>query len=346
MDRDKARRFLDQFTSIAAGATTIGLLAVADRSGLLRSMAGQPPRSVDAVAAAANLDRRYTQEILSGLVAGAVIDYDPDNQTFSLSDEHAAVVADDESPYSMTGWLDMIPTALEHTDAIANATREGGGVAFEDFGETMVRGIARGNTPSMTVLLTRRWLPNMPDIVERLQHGGQIADLGCGSGGAVRAMAKAYPNTAVFGYDISESSIERAQSQIEEPNATFTVGGSEALSAGGPFDLVTLFDVVHDLADPRTALRDVHASLADGGAMLMMEPRIDPDLENNINDRGALLYGISTFHCMTQSLAEGGAGLGAAWGPIATERMCTDAGFTSFVELPIDNPFSAFYRVS
>lgn len=213
MDRDKTRQFLDRFTSLAAGATTIGLLAVADRSGLLRSMAGEPPRSLDVVADSAGLDSRYTKEILSGLVAGNIVDYNAEDHTFSLCAEHAAVIADDESPYSMAGWLDMIPTALEHTDAIAEATRKGGGIAFEDFGERMVRGIDRGNTPSMKVLLTRRWLPAMPDVVQALQQGGRVADFGCGSGGAVRAMAKAYPNSAIFGFDISTASIGQCQCQ-------------------------------------------------------------------------------------------------------------------------------------
>ncbi|MDA2979868.1 MAG: class I SAM-dependent methyltransferase [Actinomycetota bacterium] len=346
MDRDKTRQFLERFTSLAAGATTIGLLAVADRSGLLRSMAGEPPRALPVVADSAGLNARYTEEILSGLVAASIIDYDAENQTFFLSEEHAAVIADDESPYSMTGWLDMIPTALEHTDAISDAARSGGGIAFEDFGERMVRGIDRGNTPSMTVLLTRRWLPEMPDVVDMLKRGARVADFGCGSGGAVRAMAKAYSHSAIFGFDISSSSIERARKQTAEPNATFIVGGSETLQRGRPFDLVTLFDVVHDLADPIAALTDIRSSLGDGGVVLMMEPRIERSLENNINDRAALLYGISTFHCMTQSLAAGGPGLGAAWGRDAAEKLCGVAGFSSFEELPIDNPFSTFYRVS
>ena len=346
MDRVKTRQFLERFTALAAGATTIGLLAVADRSGLLRSMAGEPHRELAVVARSAGLNSRYTEEMLSGLVAAGIVDYDADKQTFLLSEEHAAVIANDESPYSMTGWLDMIPTALEHTDAISEATRSGGGIAFDDFGEKMLRGIDRGNTPGITVLLTRRWLPEMPDVVETLERGGRVADFGCGSGGAVRAMAKAYPNSEIFGYDISSSSIERARMHTSEPNASFAVGGSDALLQGRPFDLVTLFDVVHDLADPVTALADIRSSLGEGGAVLIMEPRIERGLENNINDRAALLYGISTFHCVTQSLAAGGPGLGAAWGLDAAAKLCDDAGFSSFEELPIDNPFSAFYRVS
>ena len=345
MDRKKTLAFIDQFTTMAAGATTIGLLAVADRTGLLRSMAGKPARSVDEIAADAQLDPRYTTEILSGLVAAGVIDYLPSELTFSLSDEHAAVISDDTSPYSMAGWLDMLPAALDHTDEIAAAVVDGGGIPFTAFGERMVTGIDRASTPSMTILLTKRWLPTMPDIVERLAVGGRIADVGCGSGSAVRAMAHAYPNASVVGFDIDPRSIERANASSEQPNASFVVGGADAMADHGPFDLVTSFDVVHDLSDPLGVLQEIRRSMADSGVLLMMEPRISAHLEENLNDRAALLYGISTFHCMTQSLAQSGAGLGAAWGPAAAEDMCRAAGFTSFKELSIENPFSAFFRV-
>jgi 2-polyprenyl-3-methyl-5-hydroxy-6-metoxy-1,4-benzoquinol methylase len=345
VDRDKALEFIDRFTTIAAGATTIGLLAVADRTGLLRSMAGKPARTVDVIAADAGLDRRYTREILSGLVAAGILDYSPADAAFALSDEHATVIADDASPYSMTGWLDMLPAALDHTDEIAAATRDGGGVPFASFGEAMVTGIDRASTPSMTILLTRKWLPTMPDVVEHLATGGRIADIGCGSGSAVRAMARAYPLASVVGFDIDERSIQKAIANTAEPNASFVVGGADAIDQGEAFDLVTMFDVVHDLSDPLGVLQQIRGSISAKGVLLMMEPRIAANLEDNINDRATLLYGISTFHCMTQSLAGSGAGLGAAWGPAAAQELCEAAGFTSFEELPIENPFSAFFRV-
>lgn len=345
MDRDKTRAFLDRFTTLASGATTIGLLAVADRSGLLANLVRQPAATFDEIAARARLNPRYTLEILNGLVAAEVLDYEADAETYWLSDEHAAVIADDGSPYSMAGWLDMIPTALSHTDDIVEAVRHGGGVPFDAFGERMVSGIDRGNRPSMTLLLARRWLAAMPDVVEHLDAGGRIADFGCGSGAAVQAMATAYPNATVKGYDISALSIDRARSGTTQENATYVVGGTDAIADGGPFDLVTALDVIHDLADPLGALTAIRSSLAPGGVLFMMEPRVDPLVQNNQNDRAALLYGISTFHCMTQSLASGGAGLGAAWGPASARALCEDAGFTSFKELPVDNPFSAFFRV-
>jgi len=346
LDREKAWRFIEHFTDMAAGTTTIALLAVADRTGLLTAMAGRGPMTTGDVSAAAGLEQRYVTEIMSGLAAGGVLAYDGSTERFTLPDEHAAVVADDDSPYAMVGWLDMLPATMHQLDHIVDATRHGGGVPFEDFGEDMVRGIDRGNSPSMRLLLTRKWLSAMPDIVEQLETGGSIADVGCGSGAAVLAMATAYPEATVWGFDLHHGSVERARARAGRvPNARFEVRAADDLPLDVGFDLVTTFDVVHDLADPPGALRRIKESLVTGGTYLMMEPRAEDNLEDNLNPRGALLYGVSALHCMTQSLAMGGAGLGAAWGPAAAEALCRDAGFGSFTELPIDNPFSAFYRV-
>lgn len=347
LDRDKATAFVEQVTRFAAGATTIGLLAIADRTGLLQSMNGAEPRTATETALRAGTDERYTREILSGLVAAGVVDYDAADKTFLLPDEHAAVVADDRSPYSMSGWFDMIPEAITHLDEIAEATRSGGGVSFEEFSERMTIGIDRANGPSMTFLLTRRWLAAMPDVVEKLEQGALVADIGCGSGAAIAAMAHAYPNSEFIGYDIDELSIERAKLRTQDlDNARFECRGWDALPDRAPFDLITTFDVVHDLASPHDAVAAIRSSIHNDGTYFLMEPRCSPALEDNLNERAALLYGVSTFYCLTQSLARGGAGLGAAWGPYQAEQLCRSAGFSAFEELPIDNPFSSFYRVT
>ncbi len=348
MDRDEVWRFLEQFTEMAAGATTVGLLAVADRSGLLGRMMGADAATTAAIASAAGLQPRYVEEILSGLAAAGVVEYDADANTFCLSDEAAACVADESSPYFMGGWLDMIPALLAVVSQVAVATQAGGGVDFSDFGDDMVVGIDRANGPSMRILLTRKWLPVMPDVVARLQSGARIADVGCGSGAASLAMAGAYPRSTVTGYDSDARSILRAAARAEKTgleNLSFENLIAVDLPLEPPFDLITTFDVVHDLADPLAVLQRIRGALTPGGTYLMMEPDAAPDLADNLSPRGALLYGISTLHCMTQSLAAGGAGLGAAWGPVRAEELCREAGFSRFQRLDIDNQFSAFYRV-
>lgn len=348
MDRDRIWEFIEQMTGFAAGFTTIGLLALADRTGILETMAAAGPLDVDDVAQRAHLEHRYVEEILSGLAVAGIVEWNPGSLTFELPDEHAAVIADDTSPYSMAGYFDMLPAMVSQLPALTEAVASGGGVPFAAFGERAVLGIERANSPGTRILLTRRWLPTMPDVVEKLERGARVADIGCGTGTAVLTMAEAYPATEVTGVDIDEHSIQRANERLNQAgldNASFQVGDAAALT--GSFDLVTAFDVIHDIAEPLDALHHVRSVLADGGVLLMMEPSVSDALEEDLGlDRVALVYGMSTMFCLTQSLAQRGRGLGAAWGPGRAERMCKAAGFTDFRRLPIDNPFSAFYRVS
>jgi SAM-dependent methyltransferase len=348
LDRELVWAFIERMTGLVASTTTLGLLAVADRTGMLRAMAGAGPITAEALAVETDLEARYVTEILSGLAAAEILLYQPEGAVFTLSDEHAACLADDDSPYSMVGWMDVLPEVLAHVPRVVEATRHGGGVAYREYDDIVVAGIDRLNGPSYRHLLTRRWLRALPDVVARLEAGAAVADVGCGSGQAVVAMAEAYPASRFFGYDLDERSIVRANSRAAAANvdnAWFEVRPAEEIPTEPGFELITTFDVVHDLASPDDCLRRIHAALTPGGTYLLMEPRVAPDLEDNVGDRSALVYGLSTLFCMTQSLAEGGPGLGMAWGPRRAEESCRRAGFSSFEELPIDNPFSAFYRV-
>ena len=345
MDRLKIEAFLDRFVDLASGATTIGLLAVADRSGLSAYLGtGSGGTSIE-IAEGAGLDPRYVAEILSGLAAAGVVAYDSGTERFELPPEHALFISDEDSPYFMGGWFDMIPAVMGQLDGVAAATVHGGGVEFEQFGPALIRGIDRGNGPSQRVFLTTRWLPAVPGLAERLESGIRVADVGCGSGNAVIQMAQAFPQCQVFGFDISQESIDLASERSKAiPNARFQVAGVEEIPVEPGFDLMTSFDVIHDLANPLAGLRRIRESLAGNGRYLMMEPHASSDLEDNLHPRGALLYGISTLLCMTQSLADGGEGLGAAWGWQKAERYAADAGFSRFEVLEgISNRFSDFY---
>lgn len=348
MDRDRINAFLDRFVGYASGATTMGLLAVADRSGLLSWLGEHESGTADEIADGAGLEARYVREILSGLAAAGTVEYDPDTETFVLPPEHALFLSTELSPYFMGGWLDMVPAAMSQVDGLAQATKHGGGVGFEEFGNRLIRGIDRGNGPSQRVFLLSRWLPAVSGLVDRLESGARIADVGCGAGTAAILMAEAFPRSSVSGYDVSTESLAVARGRSGDlDNVTFNDYSVEAIPLDPPYDLVTAFDVVHDLVDPLAGMKRVRESLADGGQFLMMEPNMSSHLEENLTDRGALMYGISTMHCMTQSLAHGGAGLGAAWGREMAEDYAARAGFASFEPLEsIANKFSAFYLLS
>lgn len=347
MDREKIEAFLERFIELASGATTIGLLAVADRCGLSSHMAQTGGGTAAAIAEGAQLEERYVREILSGLAAAGVVSYEADTEIFALPPEHALFLADEDSPYFMGGWLDMIPAMLKQLNGVATATVHGGGVGFEEYGDEIIKGIDRGNTPSQRAFLNRKWLPGIPGLVERLESGIRVADIGCGSGTVPRLIAESYPETSVFGYDASQESIAVARSRAREvPNVEFHAYSVEEIPTDPGFDLITTFDVVHDLADPEGALEHIRDALRPDGWYLLMEPNASSSLEENLSDLGALMYGTSTLHCMTQSLAKGGVGLGAVWGRQMTEELVRAAGFSSIEHLDgISNRFSAFYLV-
>ncbi|MEE9178666.1 MAG: class I SAM-dependent methyltransferase [Acidimicrobiia bacterium] len=345
MDRTKVEAFLEKFVGFASGATTIGLLAVADRSGLSAYLGEHESGTAEEIAEGASLEARYTREILSGLAAAGVVEYDADTGVFTLPPEHALFLSSDASPYFMGGWLDMLPLVMSQIEGVATATVHGGGVGFEEFGPGFIKGIDRGNGPSQRVFLIKKWLPAVTGLIDRLDEGIRVADVGCGSGTAAVLIAEAFPNAEVFGFDVSSDSIAVARSRSENlANLEFHDYTVEEIPTEPGFDLITSFDVIHDLADPMAALGHIREALRTAGVYLMMEPDASSYLENNLHDRGALLYGISALHCMTQSLARDGAGLGAAWGTETAERMADEAGFSSFEKLDaITNSFSAFY---
>lgn len=345
MDRARIEAFLDRFVDLTSGATTIGLLAVADRTGLSRHLAEAGGGTAEQIAAGAGLQTRYVVEILSGLAAAGVIEYDPASQQFELPPEHALFIADETSPYFMGGFLDMIPAMFAQIDGVAESTRHGGGVPFADYGPEMVRGIDRGNSPSQRVFLSSRWLPGVPGLVDRLERGIRVADVGCGTGTAAILIASAYPKSQVVGFDASPDAVTIAEERgAGVDNVTFRQMSVEEMDTGSRFGLITAFDVIHDLPDPLGGLRRIRQSLEPDGMFLMMEPNAGSLLEENLHSRGAMLYGISALHCMTQSLAEGGPGLGAVWGRQRAQALAEEAGFTSFQPLEeISNRFSSFY---
>ena len=348
MDRDRIEAFLQTFVGYASGATTMGLLAVADRCGLLGWLGEHESGTVGEIAEGAGLEERYVEEILSGLTAAGALAYDPVTGTFTLPPEHALFLADESSPYFMGGWVDMIPSVMSQIDGIAQAARHGGGVGFEDFGKGMIRGIDRGNGPSQRIFLLKRWLPAVPGLIEKLEGGANVAEIGCGVGTAAILMAEAFPTATVTGYDVSQESLAVARSRAQDlDNVRFAASSVESIAVDPPNDLVTAFDVIHDLVDPLAAMTRIRESMARDGQFLMMEPNASSNLEDNLDPHGALLYGISTLHCMTQSLARGGEGLGAAWGRQKAEEYAKRSGFSSFQPLEsIENKFSAFYLLT
>ena len=184
-------------------------------------------------------------------------------------------------------------------------------------------------TGGMLTLLVDTYVPLVPGLAGRLAAGARVADVGCGTGHAIALLAAAFPTSTFIGYDLAPDAIARARSEAAGlANARFEVRDAARLEVEEPLDVVFTFDAIHDQADPAAVLERIHAALVPGGLFVMVEPRASSDLSGNLDSPLApFLYGVSTLHCMTVSLAAGGAGLGAAWGEQVALAMLAEAGF-------------------
>lgn len=307
-------------------------ISVGHQTGLFDVMATLPPSTSVDIAEAANLDERYVRELLGALTTGGITTYDPDLRTYVLPPEHAAFLtraAGVNNLGSITQYVAMLG-AVEQD--IVRCVREGGGVPYDRF-PTFHRIMAEESKTTIDATLLTGTLDLVRRLRERLETGIDVADVGCGSGYAINVLARAFPNSRFTGFDLSDEAVATARAQAAEwglANATFEVRDAAELGVTEAFDFVTTFDAVHDQADPAAVLRGISDSLRPDGVYLCVDIAASSHLEDNLDHPLApLIYTISAFHCMTVSLALGGAGLGAAWGEQTALAMLADAGFAT-----------------
>ena len=341
VDKQKAKEALDQVFRDMAGAMTAGMVHVGVRTGLFRAMAGRGPLTASAVTAISKLQKRYVEEWLKGMVASGYLAYDPAAQTYTLSEEHAYFLASDHTDHFVGGLFAMVPPLLRVAPQVAKAFAEGGGVQFDEFGADCVSALDLINRGQYESRFADYWLKSLPDAAARLAAGGRALDVGCGSGAVCGALAKAFPDAEVVGIDPDETSVQKAREG--HPGIKFLAKTTATMDRGAGFDLITLCDVLHDLAEPLKTLKEIRALLKPDGAFFIVEPKAADRLEDNLNPVAATFYGFSVFHCMTQSLARGGPGLGTCLGPAATEKLVRQAGYTRFQRLDIKSLTNLFY---
>ncbi|GAB4568429.1 MAG: class I SAM-dependent methyltransferase [Haliangiales bacterium] len=348
MNDEKIKAITERYMQATTGAAVMAVMAVADQTGLLTTLAAHSPMTAAAAATQAGLQERLVREILAALSAAEFLEYDPTSETYAMSDECAACIADDSHERFIGGWSQIIGGLHKVVPHVIKACREGGGVPYSEYGPGMVAGMARVSAPEVRAELTSTWLPAVPGLIERLRAGVTVADLGCGGGDAALAMAKAFPKSRFVGFDTDPTSIERARAAAASEaltNVSFECIGQAGIAREARFDFIIAIDVIHDVAHPTEVLTRVREVLREGGSFLLVEPDAADKLEDNLNPSGTLLYAMSTMHCAPISLAEGGEGVGAAWGPARAEACCRAAGFSTFERLPIENSYNAFYDV-
>jgi len=348
MDKERASAFAEQVFTDMAGAMTAGLGFVGVKTGLFQSMAGKDWMSSEDVVGESKLQARYVEEWLRGMVCAGYLEFDPDRQTYRLPEEHAYLLASEGTDHFMGGLLCFAPILLGAAPKVADAFEQGGGVPFEEYGEDCVRALDMMNRGQYEQrLLPTGWLKSLPEVVQRLEAGGRALDVGCGAGSVVLTLARAFPRATVVGLDPDRPSIVLAKAaaaaaQVGE-RVQFVAQKTGDLKPGKPFDFITICDCVHDLTDPVTTLAEIRALLAGDGVLFIVEPKAADRLEDNRGAIATMYYGFSVFHCMTQSLAGGGPGLGTCMGPARAEELLREAGFAQFERLDIRSPVLAFY---
>ncbi len=316
------------------------------RTGLFEAAARGPATS-DVLAERAGLHERYVREWLGAMVTGGLFDHRPDTGEYLLPPEHAASLTGGGSA-NLAPLSQLAALLGERVTEVGDAFRDGGGVPYERYRPQftdVMDGLSRGTFDEH---LVGTIVPLAGDLAARLAGGARVADLGCGTGHAVNLLASAYPAATFVGYDIAQDALERARTEAAGTgvtNATFEVRDVAELPTDPPFDVVLAFDAIHDQAAPATVLRRAWEALVPGGMFLMVDIRAASSLvDNRENPLAPVLYTISTLHCMTVSLAQGGAGLGTMWGEQQARAMLAEAGFVDIEvhEVP-DDPFDLMY---
>jgi len=348
VDREKVKGFAERVLS-DVGATMHGALSyIGDRLGIFKALAGSGPVTARELAQKTSLSERYVQEWLSAMVAARYIEYRREGATYFLPPEHAAVLANEESPAFMGGFLQATVPVVSMAPRIGEAFRDAKGISYAEYNPEMAEVFERISAPQFKHKLVPHWIPAMPHVQEKLKAGGRALDVGCGSGVAALTLARAFPEAQVSGIDYHRGSIDRASAKAKEEGlsgrVTFTVDDGTGLPAD-TFDLITSFAVVHDSVDPLGLMTAVRKALSPTGSYLLVEDNVSSDVEENINPLGRAVYSLSTLYCITVSLAYGGAALGGAMGEGKTRELAEKAGFGSCQRLAVDDPFVALYEL-
>jgi SAM-dependent methyltransferase len=291
---------------------------------------------------------RYVEEWLRAQAAGGYVTYDADAQTYSLTPEQAFALTDPDGPVFLPGAFQLALGALKSTPRVTEAFRSGEGIGWHEQDDDVFAGTERFFRPGYAANLMSSWIPALEGVEERLTAGGAVADVGCGLGSSTILMAQAFPRATFRGSDYHDRSIEIARKHAADQGLTHRVGFEVAGATdfhGGPYDLVTTFDCLHDMGDPLGAAQHIRQALAPDGTWLIVEPAAADTVEGNLNPVGRIYYSFSAFLCVPNALSQpGGYALGAQAGEAAIRQIATEAGFTRFRRVA-ESPFNLAFEI-
>jgi 2-polyprenyl-3-methyl-5-hydroxy-6-metoxy-1,4-benzoquinol methylase len=326
--------FIGQVLNDLGGAFSLGLVRIGTALGLYKTLRQQGSMTSCELAEVTGLSERYVREWLSHHAASNYVTYDPVSRRFTLPVEQAAVLADEDSPVYMADAFDCAAAYVENQPKVQAAFTTGGGVGWENQSSCLFCAIARFFRPGYNANILQKWLPSLEGVVDKLERGARVADVGCGHGYSTVMMAETFPNSEFIGFDFHTVSIDQAKKHAVQhglrDNVRFEVSSAKQYP-GENYDLVTCFDCLHDMGDPVGAARHIHRSMEPDGTWMIVEPFAHDKLEDNFNPVGRLYYAASTLVCLPASLdQEVGAALGAQAGESKLREVVTAGGFRHF----------------
>lgn len=348
-DQAAVEAFLGQAATDAAAAFHAATVILGDKLGLYRALATGGPATPEGLAERTGCDPRYLQEWLNAQVASGYAGHDPATGEYSLSPAQATVLADDTSPAFAAGLFSVAAVCIKDEERLnRDAVRSGAGVPWHEHHAELFGATERLFKPGYVANLVQSWIPALDGVEAKLRAGATVADVGCGHGASTIVLAKAYPNSTIVGFDYHAESIDAARKRAAEAGVADRVRFEVADATGLPgegYDLVCVFDALHDMGDPVGAAARIRRALADDGTFLIVEPMAGETVGDNVNPIGRLFYSAGLFLCVAHARSEGGTHeLGPQVPDSTWQQLLSEAGFTRFrraTETPFNRVFEA-----
>jgi SAM-dependent methyltransferase len=346
IDMNKLNAFIGQFVTDLGAAVHAGMVVIGEKLGLYKTLSVHPMSPAE-LAARTDTDERYVREWLASQAAGGYITYDNKTGEFSLSEEQAFTLANEDSPAYLPGAFELALGSLAAVPRITESFRTGDGMGWHEHADGVFHGCEKFFRPGYAANLVSTWIPSLTDVKAKLEAGARVADVGCGRGSSTLLLAKAFPKSRFFGFDYHDRSIQAARAHAERDGIADQVS-FEVIKAkefpGEDYDLVAVFDCLHDMGDPVGAAAHVRQSLAKDGSWMIVEPFANDRLVDNLNPVGRVMYSFSTLLCTPCSRSqEVGLCLGAQAGESRIREVVTSAGFSRF-RRTTETPFNIVYE--
>lgn len=346
VDMDKLHAFIGKFVNDLGASVHTGMVVIGERLGLYKALADGPVTAAQ-LAAKTHTDERYVREWLASQAAGGYVTYDETSETFSLSAEQAFTLSNEDSPAYLPGAFELAWGSLAAVPRIADSFRTGAGMGWNEQDASVFHGCEKFFRPGYAANLVSAWIPALEGVQAKLERGARVADVGCGLGASTLLMAAAFPNSRFAGFDYHAGSIEAARASAQRTGVAarvdFEVSSAKAFPGSG-YDLVAMFDCLHDMGDPAGAAKHVRQALSEDGTWMIVEPYANDQLKDNLNPVGRVYYSFSTLLCTPCSRSqEVGLCLGAQAGESRIRDVVTSAGFSRF-RRAAETPFNIVYE--